>query len=451
MSRLISVIMMVSLLGCGSNILDLRDSSSDSTKLDRNEEGIPLVNTYVKRIGAKYQLVNSYGMVLSDSYDEIAPVITGNYFWVRNGSQYGFIYKDGSLAIPIQYEQVGSFYNDRAYFKKNGRYGFLNSKGQQVIVPQYEEVQNFTSQYTWVKRAGVYGLIDLQGFEVIIPYYDNIIEFDDSGLARVGKDEKYGFVDNTGNVVVDNKYDYAFSFEEDLAVVRVNKKYGFIDTKGNEVIPIIYDGATSMSEGLAAVKQGNTYGYIDKEGNTVISFSFKKASPFHGGRAFVSRDGVKYAVIDKTGRLVTDYLYDDFLGYSDGLARVKQADRIGYIDINGRAITALEYTRGGAFNNGVAVVEKNGKCGVLSRYGKLIVDTENDLCQCVLKDVCIITRASSSYLIDRSGNQVGDTYYRIYHLDLEDYRQSAVLKTLSTPNQIDFDYIYVKGSKVISF
>ena len=89
--------MMVSLLGCGSNVVDLRDKSLDSTVIDRNEEGVPLVDTYVKRFGSKYQLVNSYGMVISDSYDEIAPVIAGDYFWVRNGSQYGFIYKDGSL------------------------------------------------------------------------------------------------------------------------------------------------------------------------------------------------------------------------------------------------------------------------------------------------------------------------------------------------------------------
>ena len=155
MSRFVySIIVLCLLLGCGSNTLslDTKTKSEDERLKTENEQGIPLVSSYVKRVGSKYQLVDARGNVLSDSYDEIAPMISGEYFWVRNDRLFGFIDKNGTLTVPIQYEQVGSFFNDRAYFKKNGKYGYINSKGQQVIPASYDEVMDFTFEYAWVKK-----------------------------------------------------------------------------------------------------------------------------------------------------------------------------------------------------------------------------------------------------------------------------------------------------------
>ena len=46
-------------------------------------------------------------------------------------------------------------------------------------------------------------------------------------------------------------------------------KWGYIDKNGNVVIDFIYDDANSFSEELASVEKDGKYGYIDKEGNVV--------------------------------------------------------------------------------------------------------------------------------------------------------------------------------------
>ena len=64
--------------------------------------------------------------------------------------------------------------------------------------------------------------------------YDDVGSFSE-GLAWVGKDGKYGFVDKQGKLVIPLDYGNAGSFSEGLALVEKNRKLGFIDKKGNVV------------------------------------------------------------------------------------------------------------------------------------------------------------------------------------------------------------------------
>ena len=79
------------------------------------------------------------------------------------------------------------------------------------------------------------------------------------------------------------KYDNAWSFHEEMAVVALQGKYGFIDRNGKEVIPLIYDeikvplfydtfGYFYMGPVLA--KRDGKYGFIDKTGKAVQPHNF---------------------------------------------------------------------------------------------------------------------------------------------------------------------------------
>ena len=50
-----------------------------------------------------------------------------------------------------------------------------------------------------------------------------------NGLAKVEQNEKYGFVDKTGKLIVPVQYDWVWYFSEDLASVKQNGKWGFVD------------------------------------------------------------------------------------------------------------------------------------------------------------------------------------------------------------------------------
>ena len=197
---------------------------------------------------------------------------------------------------------------------------------------------------------------------------------------------KVGYVDRSGKIQINPQYDSAQSFSEGLAVVCIgecdsdhlmgrrytkdfqeekleqNYKYGFVDESGKLVINPIYEGASAFSEGLAAVCVGKgcywgvqnedkekKWGFIDHSGNMVIPPQFESASNFKEGLAPVSVGG-KYGFIDKHGQFVVNPSYDSALEFDHGLAPVAIKDKDksegkllgvwkwGYIDKTGRVI-----------------------------------------------------------------------------------------------------------------
>ena len=79
------------------------------------------------------------------------------------------------------------------------------------------------------------------------------------------KGEKYGYLDRSGKVIIEAKFDFADSFSEDLAVVAVNNKVGYINRFGDYVVKPQFENGENFSEGFAAVKKGGLYGFIRKD------------------------------------------------------------------------------------------------------------------------------------------------------------------------------------------
>ena len=78
---------------------------------------------------------------------------------------------------------------------------------------------------------------------------------------------------------------------EGVAAVENEEKCGYIDPTGEVVIPLMYETAMSFSEGLASVVSGGKCGYINKQNEVVIPFVYDAATPFEGGEAKVKKDG----------------------------------------------------------------------------------------------------------------------------------------------------------------
>ena len=56
-------------------------------------------------------------------------------------------------------------------------------------------------------------------------------------MAPVEIDEKWGYIDNKGNVVIPLEYDYADVFQGGVAQVKLNSEYVYIDRTGRRVWP----------------------------------------------------------------------------------------------------------------------------------------------------------------------------------------------------------------------
>lgn len=68
-----------------------------------------------------------------------------------------------------------------------------------------------------------------------------------------------------------------------LFVIVDNEKYGYIDRSGTVVIPPQFDYAEDFVDDQAVVRNVNAYGYIDRSGKIVIPLRFVEAKGFNGG------------------------------------------------------------------------------------------------------------------------------------------------------------------------
>jgi hypothetical protein len=160
---------------------------------------------------------------------------------------------------------------------------------------------------------------------------------EDEDLGRIGyglgpEGGQWGFVDETGKIVIELKYDYVRNFSKGLAKVRLNRKRGFVDKEGNEVIELKYDWARNFSEGLAGVKLGDKMGYIDKTGKIVIELKYDYVDDFEKGLAVVKL-GDKKGLVTREGKelLLTEDKHIQIKNLIE-LEKITEEDLINWIN-----------------------------------------------------------------------------------------------------------------------
>jgi hypothetical protein len=232
-------------------------------------------------------------------------------------------------------------------------YGYINQAGEMVIFPEFAGAHSFSDGIAVVEIFSEdsvrFAFINKQG-EIIFEHPQAYEAYDASeGLAAISIDELWGFIDTTGNLVIEPQFPNVDRFFHGLAPAtqlgarrpgQYRDQYGYIDHTGQFVIPPQFDDAKPFAEGLAAVKigedengRGGQWGYIDTTGQFVIPPQFQDTigavSDFSEGLAAVTIPDSRYGYngkagyIDRTGHFVIspqfNYMADSFV---KGLAYV---------------------------------------------------------------------------------------------------------------------------------
>ncbi len=147
---------------------------------------------------------------------------------------------------------------------------------------------------------------------------------DPNGLIEVAdiNTRLIGQIDINGNVMIPCQFENLLYAGEGLYQGYQNEKYGYLDQNGKVIVDYIYSSAYPFGDGLAIVStDGITYGCIDKTGKMVIPadydniylFNYDSDSPgvaFSDGVVGVLKDGY-WGLIDTSGKLIIDYIFED--------------------------------------------------------------------------------------------------------------------------------------------
>ncbi len=318
---------------------------------------------------------------------------------VKSNDKWGYVDKEGKYIINPQFSYADYFINGIALVKSNdNKYGFINEKGEYLINPQYKNAMPFSENMACVISEGcVPKYINKKGdilFEV--PTAEQAGNFH-NGFARIkNKDNKWGFVDNTGNIKINCQYDGVNDFNEGMAaVMNINKK----DT----------------------TKTFEEWGYINEKGEMIINFQFKDASPFIESLARITLDYKQYGYIDTKGKMIINPQFDATTIFTDGLAPFRSGKLWGFIDKTGKIKINPQFDEVGLINNKLIPVRSGEKWGYIDKEGKIVINPQFDDALSFLGDIAMVKSSDKWGFIDKSGKYIVNPQFEDINRDILTY------------------------------
>jgi WG containing repeat len=198
------------------------------------------------------------------------------------------------------------------------------------------------------------------------------------------KNKKWGYITNTGEIIVEPQYESCYRFSSDgVAVVfdSNSNQYIFINAKGAKIMTDVKSYKVALEEfrdGLITVKYNDKWGYFDKSGKVAIPAKYDEVNGFGNGHAAVTVNK-KIFIIDTQGKETpVGPGIIQVREFSENLAPFRSSDKkFGFIDTAGKIIIKPQFETVGYFKNGIAWARTtDGILGFIGTDGEWIVQPQ---------------------------------------------------------------------------
>ena len=211
-----------------------------------------------------------------------------------------------SIYLPNK-EKINEEVEDKSIIysliEENGKYGVKNQNNETIIQIEYEKIiiPNEHRDVFFCYNGEQKKILNKSNTE-IFDEYDNVDIISLNNISEdvyeknaliYKKNDKYGLLSITGNVILEAKYDeiYSLGYKENELIVKENNKYMIYDTKGKNLIKDVFDSIESdefyteedeyRKSGYIVSKitsDGYRYGYYDYEYNKVLDLEYNQIS-----------------------------------------------------------------------------------------------------------------------------------------------------------------------------
>ncbi|MDR3294370.1 MAG: WG repeat-containing protein [Clostridiales Family XIII bacterium] len=214
-------------------------------------------------------------------YMQIGPFTGGLALVIGPSRKMGFVNKEGTLVVPLLYDELGDFSAGLCSAAKGGKWGFLDKNGGIAVAFVYDEIgrHGFQGGLAAVRQGAFWGAVDKKGAPAVPCLYDDVSIFCE-GFASVRKAGKYALIDKSGVLRTDFIYDRGALYLNGRAVFTRDGKQGILDENCREILPPVYTQVESFFEyGYALVinydrenpgGEPRKMGFIDRQGTVIV-------------------------------------------------------------------------------------------------------------------------------------------------------------------------------------
>lgn len=220
------------------------------------------------------------------------------------------------------------------------------------------------------EEKGKYGLRSAVTGKIIFD-----AQYDDIGWSegefqiinnRIGlkQNEKWALASLDGSKITRHYYSVLYPFKNDVFIVgqrsnfSILNEFGAINSKGVSVISIEYQWISPIGNGLIVSKRKgieSVYGLLNTNGNPILPLKFKDISQVDTRTLAVQNNAGIYALYSSQGKVLSDFLYETILHYSENIYKVTSFNKEGLIDRTGGIIVPPEF-KSINYSNGKAQV-----------------------------------------------------------------------------------------------
>lgn len=287
----------------------------------------------------------------------------------------------------LYWDYASDFQNGIATVMRDGKCGCINLDGQLIVPYEYDYVWAFQND-----RARVVIHSDSVNHEIRKITLGTSSQKKHSFYSMYLPDEsngKYGFIDNTGKLIIPMEYDYASDFFAGYSVVFKDGKCGLIDINGDIVVPIENDDII-----LANLSNKDNNGLIGVVNNSKMGF---------------------FDINER--KIVVPLIFDETNGvrFSEDRAVVNKGGKKVYVDLSGKQISSEEWDNAHSFNNGISVVSKDETYYIVDKNFN-VVDTIGDVSLLIMAhdySVILAKNTSNDWSIISAGNKVVNMHYSL--------------------------------------
>lgn len=332
-----------------------------------------------------YQIIDTtYAPINEEVYEFVEGHPQFNLIRVVKNKLWGLINKKGEEVIPCSYDDVWIVNQDSSIVKLEEKYHWLNHEGEVLgLCDQLPFQIKQRLHYNVFQRGAYFGI---NNGPLI---YTHVRKINDSLYIVQRNNEKFGIVNEKGQLQSDSYYNSIHPINENRSFVTMNRayiqkdgyfysqsyfyqeRYGAILNDFAQTIPCIYQQIDAVPHnGLILFKINDRYGYMDTTGRTIIPNQFKKAFSFNNGLALVGNDSL-YGFIGTDGQVVIDIGYQS-LGYLKyGMIMAKKEGKFGVIDCDEDILVPFKYEGLLVLSEDYLKVQQDGKWGMINSKAKV--------------------------------------------------------------------------------
>lgn len=298
----------------------------------------------------------------------------GNYLLAKESTGFGILNSEGDYVMQPILSQLEHTKGD--YFFGFDENQFMLIKGDLIKSDvSYNSYHRITKEgdllleYIHGKLRRVMEedgiLLDAVGMESVRIVGNNLynVTFRDNSLGLLGK--KGWEVQPTKGI------DWIRPGNEGLFPAGKDGKTGFVNASGEWVVQPFYSEAENFHENISTFRNSSDWGLIAMDGSILSEAKWDEIKNFSAGIA-VAKAGGKFFLLDKSGQVVNQEGFEQICRLKEGYFLVENDSKRGLLDNAGKAILPIEFENIQVEKQDFFIVTKDGLTGVLNEKGDVI-------------------------------------------------------------------------------